>query len=266
MISLSSRRIVLAVFLIAGVSTNTLADTYSFIVQPFLTSAETKKVYAPLAKYLSEATGHTIQLKTSPNFLAYWQTMKKGGYDLVLDAAHLTDYRAAKMNYKVLAKVLDVVSLSLVTGEDVFIFEPGELVGKRIASLASPSRGALVLDEFFPNPIRQPILVEVTNAQEAVQKVLDKKASGAIIPSPLVGGFPQLNLVKTTDQWPHIALSASSKVPAEVAKKIQDAMVNASKTPEGQKMLEEVNLPGFELADAKRYKGFSDLLKGVWGY
>lgn len=266
MICLSFRRIVLAVFLLTGVSANALADTFLFVVQPFLPSAETKKAYAPMAKYLSDVTGHTIKLITSPNFLAYWQTMKTGEYDLLLDAAHLTDYRAQKMNYKVLAKVLDVVSLTLVTGEDIFIFEPSELVGKRIASLASPSRGAVVLDEFFPNPVRQPILIEVTNAGDAVQKVLDKKASGAIIPSPLVGGFPQLNVVKTTEQWPHIALSASSKMPADVVKKIQDAMVNASKTPEGQKMLEEINFPGFELADAKRYKGYSDVLKGVWGY
>jgi len=263
----SIKHVCLAVLLWAGgFSSHATADTFSFIVQPFLPTAATKKAYTPMAEYLSKVTGHNIELKTSPNFLAYWQSMKTGQYDLTLDAAHLTDYRAQKMGYKVLAKVLDVVSLSLVTGEGIFVFEPAELVGKRIASLASPSRGAVVLDEFFPNPIRQPIIVEVTSAQDAVQEVLKGKASGAIIPSPLVGGFPQLNVVTTTDQWPHIALSASPKVPAEVAKKIQDAMVNASKTPEGQKMLEAINLPGFELADAKRYEGFSKVLQGVWGY
>jgi len=260
------KRFFLAALFLTGLTTSAFADTYTFVVQPFLPSAETKKAYTPMADYLSKQTGHDIKLVTSPNFLAYWQTMKKGGYDLVLDAAHLTDYRANKMNYRVLAKVLDVVSLSLVTGEDVFVFEPGELVGKRIASLASPSRGAVVLEEFFPNPIRQPVIVEVTNAQDAVKSVLEGKASGAIIPSPLVGGFPQLNVVTTTDQWPHIALSASSRVPADVAKKIQDAMINASKTPAGQKMLEDINLPGFELADAARYKGYEKTLKGVWGY
>lgn len=266
MFQLLIQRVLLVTLLCLGVATSTLADTYSFIVQPFLTTADTKKAYTPLVQYLSKITGHKIELKTSPNFLAYWQSMKTGEYDLMLDAAHLTDYRAQKMNYTILAKVLDVVSLTLVTGEDIFIFEPSELIGKRIASLSSPSRGAVVLDEFFPNPIRQPIIVEVTNAQDAVQRVLEGKASGAIIPSPLVGGFPQLNVVTTTEQWPHIALSASSKVPADVAKKIQDAMVNASKTPAGQKMLEDINLPGFELADSKRYAGFSKVLKGVWGY
>lgn len=247
-------------------SGSAIADTYTLGIQPFLPSADTKKAYAPLASYLSKVTGHTIKLQTSPNFLAYWQSMKQGEYDLILDAAHLSDYRVKKMNYTILAKVLDVVSLTLVTSEDLLVLDPIELVGKRIASLSSPSRGAVVLEEFFPNPIRQPIIIEVTNAQEAVERVLQKKADGAIIPSPLVSGFPQLNVVSTTEQWPHMAFSVSSRVPADVAGKIRDSLINASKTPDGQKLLEKINFPGFEPANAEVYDGFEKALKGVWGY
>ena len=39
------------------------------------------------------------------------------------------------------------------------------LVGKPVASLASPSRGALVIEQLFNHPIRQPLLIEVTDAQ-----------------------------------------------------------------------------------------------------
>lgn len=259
-------RLLLAAALFFGGTASAVADTFTVGVQPILPAKATQAAYTPLMKYLEQKTGHKYQLVTAPNFLSYWQEMKKGKYQITLDAAHLADYRSQKMGYKVIAKVLDVVSFTLVTGEDVFAFEPSELVGKRIASLASPSRGALTLDTFFTNPIRQPILIEVTNAQDAVQKVLDKKADGAIIPTPLVGGFPQLNVVATQEQWPHMAISTSGDISTDVTASIQTALIDAANNPEGQKMLETINFPGFEKADADIYKGYSDILKGFWGF
>ncbi len=252
--------------LLLGLSSASAAGTYSFIIQPILPAKKTEVAYAPLIAYLNEKTGHTFELETASNFLSYWQEMKKGKYDVVVDAAHLTDYRAQKMGYRPTAKVLNVVSFTLVTGEDVFAFEPSELVGKRIASLASPSRGALTLDAFFDNPVRQPILLEVTNAQEAIDKVLNKSAHGAIIPTPLAGANPQLNIVTTEEQWPHMALSVSPDVPEDVATALQTALLEASNSPKGQTMLEQINLPGFEKADSNLYRGYSDILKSFWGY
>ena len=243
-----------------------LGETYSLVVQPILPASQTAKAYRPLIDYLSKETGHSFELKTSPNFLAYWQEVKKGQFNFVLDGAHLTDYRIKKLGYKPLVKVLDVVSFSLVTGPDVLIFEPSELVGKPVASLASPSRGALIIEQLFTQPIRQPLLVEVTNAQDAIKQVLSGKAAGAVIPSPLVGGFPQLNVVSTTEQWPHVALSASRSVPADVSEKVTKALLNASNTPDGSKMLSALNFPGFEKANADSYDGYGEILKTVWGY
>ncbi|MCW8963178.1 MAG: phosphate/phosphite/phosphonate ABC transporter substrate-binding protein [Gammaproteobacteria bacterium] len=266
MIGHSIKRYALAVLLLLGATPLASADTYTFIVQPILPPSQTAKAYDPLIKYLNNATGHTLQLKTSPNFLAYWQDIKKGQFHFVLDGAHLTDYRIKKMGYKPLVKVLDVVSYSLVTGPDVLVFEPSELVGKSVASLASPDRGALTIEQLFNHPIRQPILIEVTNAQDGIQKALNGEVSGAVIPTPLVGNFPQLNVVSTTDQWPHVALSASRSVPSDVAQSVSDALINASNSPEGTAMLSAINFPGFEKATPAIYDGYSDKLKSAWGY
>ena len=241
------------------------ADTYTLAIQPLLPAKQTESHYAPLARYLTDKTGHTIALMAAPNFLSYWQEMRKGRYDLVMDAAHLTDFRAQNMNYRVLAKVLDVVSFTLVTGEDTLVFEPGELVGKRVASLAAPSRGALTLDSFFDNPMRRPIMVEVTDTRDAIDRVLDNQAQGAIIPTPLVGANPQLNVVFTQEQWPHMGFSASPQVPEEVAVAVQAALIGAIYSDEGQAVLQQINFPGFEKADAQTYAGYSDILKGFWG-
>ena len=94
------KRYALVCLLLLGFSPVTNAETYTFVVQPFLPATQTAKVYAPLMAYLSKASNQDIQLVTSPNFLAYWQDMKKGQFHFMMDAAHLTDYRIKKLGYK----------------------------------------------------------------------------------------------------------------------------------------------------------------------
>lgn len=269
MVGNTTKRCLIALSLLLGLVPIAQAATYSLIVHPILPANQTAKAYAPLIKYLSEQTGHTFKLETSPNFLSYWQEIRninREPFSFILDGAHLTDYQIKKLSYRPLVKVLDVVSYSLVTGPEVLVFEASELVGKPVASLASPSRGALIIDQLFTHPIRQPLLVEVTNAQDAIRKVLKGDVSGAIIPSPLVGGFPDLNVVSTTDQWPHVALSAARSVPPDVAQKVTTVLLNASNTPAGKAMLDDLNFPGFEKATPEIYDGYSEILKSAWGY
>lgn len=258
--------LILTAAIALGAINHAYAETFTLAVQPILPAAQTAKAYKPLSDYLAKKTGHKFELVTSPNFLAYWQEMKKGQYHFVIDGAHLTDYRIQKLGYKPLVKVLDVVSFSLVTGPDTLVFEATELVGKPVATLASPSAGALIIEQLFNHPIRQPVPIEVTNAQEAVNKVLSNEVNAAIIPTPMVGANPDLNVVTTTDQFPHIAISASRTVTDEVASAVTKAMLEASETPDGQQMLSKINFPGFEKATAELYHGRSDILKSVWGY
>jgi phosphonate transport system substrate-binding protein len=260
------RRFKLAALLVACLSAPAAADSFNFAVQPIQSAAKTQAAFQPLADYLSKATGHQIKLLTSPNFLAYWQSMKRGDYDILLDGAHLTDYRTQKMGWTAIAKQLDKVSISLATGEGVFLFDPLELAGKKVAVQPAPSAPALVLNRFFTNPLRKPVLVEVSSTEEAAEKTLKGETVAAVIPSPLLQAYPKLNLMTSTEQWPQPGFSTSPKVSAEARKALSEALINASKTPDGQKMLQAINLPGFEPATNDTYKGFESWLKGVHGY
>lgn len=243
------------------------ALAYNLVVQPIQSPETTRASFQPLIEYLREATGAEIQLVTARNFVGYWQTMKKGDkYDLVLDAAHFTDYRAARMGYTPLVKIASVVSLSLVTHEDNPVFEARELIGKPVALLSSPSMDAVRLAQLFPNPLRQPVIVRVDDSREAAEKVRDGKAVGALVPTPMVGAFPFLYTVVTTEQVPHMALSAAPSVPKELQDKIRDALLKANETPKGRELLQALNFEAFEPADAKTYKGYGQLLQGVYGY
>ncbi|MBI3571282.1 MAG: PhnD/SsuA/transferrin family substrate-binding protein [Gammaproteobacteria bacterium] len=242
-----------------------------FIIQPILNEEQTQRAYQPLADYLGKIAGKRVVIRTLPNFVAYWEVMRlSNGYDLVLDAAHFTDYRAKKLGFKVLAKIPDTVSLSLIVGAGALVIDPIELIGKTVATTGAPSVGAARLNAMYPNPVRQPVIVDSGTAEEALQMVLKNKVQAAMVPTPLVsqqmaqGGG--ISVVVTTDPIPHIALSAAPRLNADVREKIRAALVNAPNTEDGKKMLKGINFERFDPANEQIYTGQGTLLKEYWGY
>jgi phosphonate transport system substrate-binding protein len=204
---------------------------------------------------------------THKNFLTYWERMKKGkGFDFVLDAAHFTDYRVQKQQYRVLAKLPDTVSFTVITGKDDFIFDMSELISKKIATMSAPSLGELRLEAMFPNPVRLPFYIQVENSTVAGEMLMKGEVDAAIIPTPLVPRFEGANTVTSTEPVPHMALSASPDIPEVLALKVQKTLIEATNTPEGKKMLETLNLDHFDPATNEDYAGYAQLLEGVFGY
>lgn len=243
------------------------AESLRLAVQPVLSPDDTTQSFAPLARYLSQATGHSIQLVTANDFLSYWTTMKRGQYDLVLDGPHFTDYRVQRMGYRLVAKVRDVVSYSLVTSERNPVLDPSDLVAKAIATSPAPSYGGLVLlRQLFPNPARQPRVVDASSTREAINHVLEGRADAAFVPTPFVAQTAGLYTVYTTPQHPHIALSAAPTVPQAVVEKLRQALLTAESGKDGRDMLTLARIPGFEPATPEQYRGFLSLLSETWGF
>jgi len=246
-------------------------DTLELAIQPILSEAKTRQAFQPLADYLGKMTGKHVVIKTMPNFLAYWSSIRKPNkYGMVLDAAHFTDYRAQKQGYKVLAKIPDYVSYSLVVREDLFVFEPSELIGKRIASLGAPSIGAARLSAMFPNPMRQPIIIETPSAKAGMDMLIEGKVHAAIMPTPVVSQYmaeaAPISVVVTTEPIPHIAFSATSNLDPKLRDKIRRALLEAHNTKAGQSMLKGIGFQKFDPANAKIYAGHNFILKKYWGY
>lgn len=266
--------IISVLLMVAGAPTASAyadGDKLELAVQPILSEAKTKKAFKPLADYISKITGKQVVVKTMPNFMAYWSTIRLAdSYDLILDAAHFTDYRSKKLGYKILAKIPDTVSYSLIVMAENFVFDPAELIGKRIATLGTPSIGAARLNALFPNPMRQPITVEVASAAEGINMLLNKKVFAAMIPTPLVSRTMaqgnDVSVVMVTEPAPHIAISASPKMNAKMVSIIRKGILDAKKTPDGKKMLKEIGFPQFDPANQKIYAGQSKMLQKYWGY
>jgi len=240
-------------------------------VQPILDEEQTRKAFQPLCDFLANATGRNCTLFTSTHFYPYWEAARRGkDFNLVLDAAHFTDYRAMKLGYEVLAKIPDTVSYSLITRTTEFVIDPAELVGKRVATLGVPSIGAARLNSMFPKPARQPVTVEVKDSETGIKMLLDGKVYAAILPTPFVSqqmaGGASVNVVMTTDPIPHIALSASPSVDSATRQVIRMALTRAHQTENGKAMLKAIGFERFDPASASVYTGQAELLKQYWGY
>ncbi len=256
---------------ITGLTVPANAAELRLAIQPILSESRTRAAFLPLAKYLEKKTGRKVQILTMPNFLSYWDLVRRPErYELSLDAAHFTDYRADKGNYEVLAKIPEYVTYSIVVRQENLIFEPSELIAKSIATLGAPSIGAARLNAMFPNPMRQPQMIEVSSSEIGMNKLLAGDVFAAILPTPIVSQFMSNNapisVVSTTEPIPHIAMSASLKLNADMRKKIRAALTGASETPEGRVMLKQIGFAKFNPASRQIYRGQARILQDYWGY
>ena len=259
------RKALLAAAIITGLLVSTTATALELAIMPVRSKATTEELYQPFVEYLSKATGQEIKLRAYNNFVNYWQDMRDGKLDLVLDAAHFIDYRVKKLEHQVLVKLQDQVSFSLASTEENSILDPEELIGKTIACLPPPSRGNLEIDNFFKNPIRQPRKVEVKSYEQAVMKLEKGEVKAIVIPTPMMGAYPNLSTIETTEQWPHMGITASPNVPAETKSALVKALLGMTRDQQGTDALTKSALSGFEPADHSVYDGYADALKTYGG-
>lgn len=261
--------LLLAAALAVAPRAGTAADI-RFAVQPILDVEATRNAYQPLAEYLAQATGKSVELITTYDYAEYWQRMKRGKeFNLILDAPFYTDYRIKEQGHVPLVKIPGLVSYSLVTRSGEAILDPSELIGKKIATIIPPAPGGLLMQKWFPHPSRQPYLMPAKSSEQALDMVLRGQAMAAMIPTPLaaqaMGQGKDIATVITSPQTPHIALTAGPDIDEATRDKIVRALLDATKNPNGQAMLKKIGFPeGFEPATAEVYQGYSDYLKQQW--
>jgi len=252
-----------SLLLLSGFFSHTYAQEYTFVVQPVMQPEQTRENYQPLVDYLKKQTGLNIKMVTERNFLNYWMNMKKGKYDLVLDAAHFTDYRAKNLSYSALAKIPDTVTYSLITHQKNLVLDLDELVAKRLTTLPPPSMGATRLLQLFTNPTRQPVIISARSASEAIKAVQTGKSFAAIVPTPMLQGVNNVNVIKTTDPLPHMGFSASSKLSIDEQDKIKKALLNANLHQNGKSLLAHLKIAEFSNCNNATYNGYENLLAGM---
>ncbi|MFW2439004.1 MAG: phosphate/phosphite/phosphonate ABC transporter substrate-binding protein [Arenicellales bacterium] len=236
------------------------------VIQPIQSEEKTREIFQPLADYMQSLTGQEVEIITYPNFISYWtETKKTNSYDIAFDAAHFLDYRNKNIDFTVLAKQPGSVSISLIVSEDALVFEPEELIGKKIATLGPPSIAASRINEIFNNPLRQPTIIEANDSSHIMELLMSGEVDAAMLPTPLVSarmsGDGGIAVVLTTEPVPSMGISVSPVVSSELRETLAKGLIEADKTDEGKKMLSATKLNPFEKTNNQEYFGFDVLLQ-----
>jgi len=267
----SSRAAALLVFGLALGTARAEVGELVLGVAPLLSETETRAQFQPLCDYLAAVARLPCRVGTRPNFITYWETVRQGkDFNLILDEAHFTDYRAQKMKFTVLAKIPNTVTYSLIIPRAAKLSDPARLAGRRIATLGIPSMGAAQLNGLFTKPSKQPILVEVDNATEGFALLRDGMVAAAILPTPLVReeivrGAP-FRVLLSTVPLPHMGFSSAPDISPELRQRLRQALLDAHKSDAGRAMLARIGLERFDPANATVYSGQGRILKEYWGY
>lgn len=244
------------------------AATYTLSVEPSYTPERAVEVYRPLLSYLKKVTGHDFVLKTTKNYHSYWSDLRgdKLG-DFVFDDAHFTDYRSERYGYVPLVKTLASASYKLVSQNDVPDNDPQQLVGKSIMSMPAPSMGFAFLIELFPNPMQQPDIRSTASSWlDCIEQVFSGDAEAAMVPSYIADLYPNLLVVSSSREMPGAAVSASSKVPADVQAAVLEALLAIHEDEDAFAATSELGITQFVPASASDFVGSEQILRGFFGY
>jgi len=245
-----------------------VAADYTFTVEPNYPPAQAQQVYKPLLDYLGKATGHRFVLKAAPNYHVYWRDMRGNvPTDFALEEAHFTDYRINRQRFVPLVRNADPTRYVLLANQDVADKGANYLVGRRIVSMSAPSMGYLLLGELYKNPISQPEIQSVAASwKDGVEMVFADETDAAMVPGYIAKDYPNLVPVATSRDFTGRALSAGPTVPADVRKKVAEAMLRLHRDNKLNDVIIELGTTQFVPTSAAEYAGNERLLRGVFGY
>ena len=251
-------------------------------VFPRVNAVETNRMFQPLAHYLAEVTQHPVILETSKDFDTFWQGVIQKRYDIV----HYTPYQYLKSHkyqgYQVILKNIekghDTIANAIVVRTDSNIHSIADLKGKKIIYGGDKESSNIFVfamymlqkaglkkgdfeEEYSKNP---PNAVLATFFHQA-----DAAITGNVVLSlPTVTkqiDVSQLKYLAVSDPLPHLPWAVKGDMAPALKLKIQHAMLNLNKTPQGIVILKKIAFDGFAIATDAEYDKHRQIIKEVLG-
>lgn len=218
---------------------------------------------AELATYLSRTLGRRVIFSPANNWLAYSKDMTNGRYDLVVDGAHLTGWRAERLQYAPLVRAADAAVFVLALhANDSATRDLTGLRGRPVCAQAEPNLGTLAVMAQFTNPARQPHIVPTADANESYRGLATGKCIGAILPARVAQAHKEIGTVLyRTRSFPGTALSAGPRVNAMLQTKIVAALTSAEGAQATQRLRQSLGVSAWTHARGEDYAGLGALLK-----
>jgi len=268
------KQVIIVFFLMQVSAAAYSADRYILTSPPRENLEDGKKQYVPIAEHLTKTTGQTFTYEHPSDWLTYTKNMKDDYYDVILDGPHFISWRVAMLDHTPVARFSGSLVFMLFVKKDDAASTINDLTGNLICGLAPPNMATLSVQAEFDNPMRQPLILEVTNFKTGYKDMLAGKCRAAILP---VGVYKRMNKEGKVDEKaksvfrskpiPQQGFSLSKRVPAELQAQVVAALLSedghtatqaARKRFGGNKDMMATN--------REEYQGYSRFLRDFWGF
>ncbi len=264
----------LATFVNLGLVVSASAQDYIFSAPPRGAPEKEAQVYRPIAAYLSKVTGKNIVYKHPDNWLSYQNNIQKGRYDLVFDGPHFIGWRMLKLQHQPLVKLPGKLAFVVFINKDnKRIKRIDNLAGRTLCGLAPPNLATLTMYNQFPNPMRQPLVIEVKSFPEGYQNVLKKKCIAGVMRDKMFNKLQkkhggQARIVWHSRGTANQGFSAGPRFSAIEKKRIADSLLSEDSAPSLDKFYNRFSKKNRHLqrVSNSEYAGLGKLLRDVWGF
>lgn len=233
-----------------------------------------KKLYDPVAKYLSTLLGRKVTYKHAKNWFKYQMDMRNNKYDIVFDGPHFISWRLKHLKHEVLVKLPGKLDFLLVAdANNSKLKKSKDLTGKYFCGISPPNLSSMSFLASFSNPVVQPRVKGIKGGMGKVFHAFENKECAAAM---LRGSYyktqlsqhkrDQLKVLFRSRSLPNQAITASSRLSPKEKSKIKKGLL----TDEGVAALQgvvarfaEVDAHAFKKAKNSEYKGYNRYLEGV---
>lgn len=247
-------------------------DTIVFTAPPRENPTVGEEKYAPVAKYLSKVLRKKVVYKHPGTWGVYRTEMLRGDYDIVFDGPHFNSYRAEKLKHNILVKVpINHEFVVIVNRKNARFKSLDDLAGRTFCSHAPPNLGTLTLLSQFPNPSRQPAIVNTKGWNNIYKGVADGKCTAGVVPianlKKMDATGTNMKIVWKNRVLPNQAFSAGPRLTPSEQKRVTQALLSSDSKQPTEKLRTAYRVgETFETTNNQEYAGVSQYLKNEWGY
>lgn len=252
---MNNSKLVLAIFLCFFSTSSWTNETLMLGVVPQQSAKVLATKWTPLVRYLSHQTGLKIKFVTAKDIPTFEKRLANKTYHFAyMNPYHFVHFNS-KSNYQALAKQKGKqIKGILVVRKDSSLQRLEDLQGNKLAFPAPAAFAASILTRAVLREHNVDFSPRYVSSHDSVYLNVAKgvfSAGGGVLrtfqlaPAHIKN---KLELFYTTPGFTPHAFAASDVVSNDNALKIQQALIQLAHTPEGEQILQKLNIQSFEAA------------------
>lgn len=235
------------------------AEQYTFAVLPQRPAVAMHVSWRPFLDRLQQELGITFKLKLYETMPQFEEEMKRGEADFVFSTPPHVVLAYQKQQYQPLVRGSREIAGVLFTRKNSEVKDLQDLNNREIAFVGSRNVCSLIVKQVLSQQkvklnLKQLLAGSSSNVYKSV--LLGKSAAGAVLdvdfdsqPSDIK---EQLQILIVTPKLAPHPISAHPRVPKRLHKAVREAVIRLDATPDGQKLLQGVQLTTPVRADYTR--------------